>query len=79
MPLMAVCQGGIQVVRPDFYRVAPHTALLEQAEQAERNGGFATTAAGTRKNERTPGCHTLSCSGGQGIATRMPGPATTHR
>ena len=57
----------------------PQTALLEQAEQAERHGGFATTATGTRKNERTPGCHTLSCSGGQSIAARMPGPATTHR
>ncbi len=78
MPLMAVCRA-VSVVRPYFTGLHPHTALLEQAEQAERNGGFATTAAGTRKNERTPGCHTLSCSGGQGIATRMLGPATTHR
>ena len=49
---MAVC-GRYQVVRPYFTGLHPHTALLEQAEQAERNGGFATTAAGTRKNERT--------------------------
>ena len=51
--------AGIEVVRADFAGLNPHTALLQQAEQTKRNGGFTTTAAGTCENKCVlPGCHT---------------------
>lgn len=57
-PLTAA-PAGIEVVRADFAGLNPHTALLQQAEQTKRNGGFTTTAAGTCENKCVlPGCHT---------------------
>jgi hypothetical protein len=50
--------GGIEVVRADFKWLHPHTALLQHAQQAKRDGGFTTTTSGTCKDKGATACQT---------------------